>query len=167
MASTILIVIVLMVTMVFQQSIGSWASGSRRADTQMTVRTIVGTIQRDLVNAIPDTGNEWGDKRISFLAITGTPEGNNACAVQEITYSYSGGFVKRQGDDGETTLNPDCPLKAFSFEYPASRDRGLPSRVDVKIEVETEGNDGHVEARSLGPDGIRGTKDDIVVGGRQ
>ncbi|MGI6495761.1 MAG: PulJ/GspJ family protein [Kiritimatiellia bacterium] len=168
-ATTILIAIVLMVSLVFQQSIGSWASGSRRADTQMTVRAIIGSIQRDLVNAIPDPGNVWNNNRISFLAIVGDPAANAGYATQAITYSYGGGIVTREDGSGRVRLNETCPLESFEFNFPASwgaGGAGLPERVDIKISVETEGREGLVSARCLGPDGERDTDDDIYVGGR-
>lgn len=168
-ATTILIIIVLMVSMVFQQSIGSWSSGSRRADSQMIMRTIVGSIERDLVNAIPDEGNVWNNNKISFLAVAGTPQGANPSAIQEITYSYSGGIVSREIDGDKVAMNESFKLDTFEFSYPASwtsAGGGLPPRVDIRIGVKTSGNEGLVSAHSLGPDGERDTKDDIYVGGR-
>ena len=167
-ATTILIVIVMMVSMVFHQSIGSWSSGTRRADSQMVVRTILGSIQRDLANAIPDDGNTWNNSKISFYAIAGTPEeGPHATAIQQITYSYSGGYVTRKQDDEEAVkLNESFPLESFKFDIPDVTSGGLPPRVDVSIEVKTDGTEGIVFAHSRGPDGIDGTKDDIYVGGR-
>lgn len=168
-ATTILIIIVLMVSMVFQQSISSWSSGSRRADTQMVVRTITGSIQRDLVNAIDDVDNAWGDKSITFSAISGVPDGQKAQAVQKITYKYTSGVVTRSVDGGDAeALNPDTKLTDFEFDYPDSwnANSGLPPRVDISMSIATTGKEGSVAAFSAGPDGSYGTKDDIVIGDR-
>lgn len=168
-ATTILIIIVLMVSMVFHQSIASWSSGSRRADTQMVVRTITGSIQRDLVNAIDDPGNAWGDKSITFMAIAGIPEGATAPAVQEISYKFANGVVTRSVDGDKDSLNPDTKLEDFAFNYPDSWDanEGLPPCVDITLSIKTTGKEGAVAAYSAGPDGEYGTKDDIVIGDRQ
>lgn len=177
-ASTILIVIVMMVMMVFQQSIGTWSSGSRRADSQMVVRTIIGSIQRDLANAVPGyDGDNFSGNTLIFHALVGDPDSDAADgrAVQKIEYSYDGGKMTRKatylGDSGPHSelsfidkATSEFTLTELEFSHGAIADNGLPMRVDIRIKASSSGLDGMVAAHSLGPDGRRDTSDDIYVG---
>jgi prepilin-type N-terminal cleavage/methylation domain-containing protein len=51
-ASTILVVIVMMLAMLFQQTGMAWRTGVRRADSFMQVRSLIGAIQRDAAKAV-------------------------------------------------------------------------------------------------------------------
>lgn len=51
-ASTILIVIVMMLAMLFQQTSLSWRTGVRRADAFVQIRSAIGAIQRDASAAV-------------------------------------------------------------------------------------------------------------------
>lgn len=51
-ASTIMIMIVMMLGMLFQQSSQAWRTGKQRADTYQQVRALFGSIQRDASTAI-------------------------------------------------------------------------------------------------------------------
>ena len=51
-ASTILVVIVMLLGMLFQQTSLAWRTGVRRANSFMQVRSLVGSIQRDVSAAI-------------------------------------------------------------------------------------------------------------------
>jgi len=51
-ASTIMIMIVMMLGMLFQQSSQAWRTGKQRADTYQQVRAIFGSIQRDASTAV-------------------------------------------------------------------------------------------------------------------
>jgi len=59
-ATTLLIVIVIMVGMVFQQSTLAWNSGMRRVEGTILARTAIGMIERDLRKAIDGRGyKDW------------------------------------------------------------------------------------------------------------
>lgn len=193
-ATTVLMIIVLMVAMVFQQGTWSWTAGTRRADTQMTLRTVLGAIQRDLVDAVDaraygleNSFPEVSGSFIGFVAMNGRPTANGLTrAPQRIEYSFADGTVTRfatpvlfvngkweAGDAGAadppTVLNGSRRLKACTFTSvyaPGSDKLDLPVRVEIEGRVKSEGKDALVQARSLGRDRTRGTKDDIYVGGR-
>jgi type II secretory pathway component PulJ len=51
-ASTILIVLVMLLAMLFQQTSLAWRTGVKRADGYLQIRALVGAIQRDASQAI-------------------------------------------------------------------------------------------------------------------
>lgn len=53
-ASTILVVIVMMLAMLFQQTSMAWRTGVRRADAFMQIRSLIGSIQRDAAKAVDE-----------------------------------------------------------------------------------------------------------------
>jgi hypothetical protein len=48
----VLIIIVLIVSLIFQQSHNAWSAGTRQADADTTLRTVLGTMARDLTHAV-------------------------------------------------------------------------------------------------------------------
>lgn len=199
-ATAILMVIVLVVSMVFQQSNGAYRSGARRVEEQVVLRGIIGAIARELTLAVDDAEypplkNTFSDDKAVFIAMTGTPSGSSdRRAPQQITFSYSGGVVKRnvadlvctvtqdgkrtwkavnQGAANESTLNPgpEQKLSDFKFEavYPDNAPmpaQGLPLRIDIEARITTSGKDSLVSGYSAGKDRKWGTDDDVSVGGR-
>ncbi len=185
-ATSILMVIVLMVSMVFQQSNGAFQGGVRRVKDQTVLRGVLGTIARELVMAVdsdnyPDIpANNFAIKKISFVALTGAAnEASGRRTPQLITFAESSGFVTRTvrnisyngtkwstGPASEAVkLNPDNKLSNFAFEITPGKGT-LPLRVDIEARLITSGKDSLVSASSAGPDLQWDTKDDIVVGGR-
>jgi len=53
-ASSILVVIVMMLAMLFQQTSMAWRTGVRRADAFMQIRSLIGSIQRDAAKAVDE-----------------------------------------------------------------------------------------------------------------
>ncbi len=82
-ATTILLVIVILASLVFQQTTGAYQTGERKVNAQVALRNIVGAVTRDLALAVD--ARDYGDiiddtyfpdttgNRISFVALTGTP----------------------------------------------------------------------------------------------
>ena len=68
-ATTILLVVVLMIGSVFRQGTSSWDSGYARAEGGMIVRAVVGSIQRELSTAVD--GRRFKDKDQDGKYITG------------------------------------------------------------------------------------------------
>jgi hypothetical protein len=185
-ATTILLIIVMMISMVFQQTSGAYQSGTRRVRSQTVLRNILGAISRDMILAVdsryyPGFENDFGSQSASFIALTGTPDGAGRRAPQWIEFSYAGGAVKRSctdmvwqsagvskwilsnNPDGkeESTLNPNQneKLTDFSFAITADPDGSstLPLRVDVEGSIQTDGKDSYVSGRSAGKDRKWGT----------
>jgi hypothetical protein len=83
-ASTILIVLVMMLAMLFQQTGAAWRTGVKRADGYMQIRALVGAVQRDAASAvaeetIPQTlrsllpgAQQFTGNTLSFYTLTGT-----------------------------------------------------------------------------------------------
>jgi Tfp pilus assembly protein PilV len=85
-ASTIMIMIVMMLGMLFQQSSQAWRTGKQRADTYQQVRALFGSIQRDASAAIDKNSlpqrlladatfsgkNQVFSGSLAFFTLTGT-----------------------------------------------------------------------------------------------
>ncbi len=191
-ATTILLVIVILASMVFQQTTGAYQTGERKVNAQVALRNVLGAITRDLAMAVDsskydglDVNSFNGGSSITFLALTGTPgedeNGNVVRTARKITYSYSGGVVRRaeQGttcDGGiwstignvvEADLNSpvDCALSDFEFTTVGSG--ALPKYVKIRAEISTEEMISSVGAGSGGKSGWRepGKDDDNIYVG--
>ena len=90
MAVTVLTIIVLMTSLVFQQTQNAWSSGVRTASLDTTLRTTMGFLERDLTHAIDATP----------YAITGVCNATNT-----IPLGATGGFelMTLDGDATSTT----------------------------------------------------------------
>ena len=133
-ATTILLVIVILASMVFQQTTGAYQTGERKVNAQVALRNIIGSMTRDLALAVDSDDYEGIDNSfpkspkdpMTFIALTGKPgfdaagnEDQDCRTAHIITYSsngkrteqalsctMSGGEVKwaRKGDKVETEL---------------------------------------------------------------
>jgi len=116
-AATILIVIVMMLGMLFQQTSLAWRTGVRRADSFMQVRSAVGAIQRDAASAVDarflpsqflDGPQNFSGGSLLFYTLTGTVEvdkGGNTTynrSLKKITYDLLGNRTETplQGSGG-------------------------------------------------------------------
>lgn len=178
-AVTILLIIVVMASMVFQQTTGAFQTGRRKVDSQTAIRNIMGMITRDLALAVdsdeypsPLSGiNHFSGTSIKFLALTGPrPKGEAEPGernVQVIEYSYSSGVVTRKatpvkssngkwslGSAGKSVYvnNPDTEA-LLSFEFIIEDDpagTSLPSYVRIMAQIETKDSVSTVGAWSQG-----------------
>ncbi len=104
-ATTILLVIVILASLVFQQTTGAYQTGERKVNAQVALRNVVGAMTRDLALAVDSGGygsvrNNFGGGSMSFVALTGEPgkdaKGEETEASREyrtarfITYSSNG-----------------------------------------------------------------------------
>ena len=162
-ATTILLIIVMMISMVFQQTSGAYQSGTRRVKSQTVLRSVLGTISRDLTLAVdsrnyPGIDNDFSSSAISFIALTGIPDKDTPGkrAPQWIEYKYDGAsavkrrcadLTCREQNDGtltwsqvasgqqETTLNPSQPLTTFFFEI--TPDMSTPgSMLPLRVDIQ-------------------------------
>ena len=113
-ASTIMMMMVMMLGMLFQQTSLAWRTGKQRADIYQQVRALFGAIQRDASaavdkdslprhlfqgsGAVPDLPQTFNGSSLSFYTLTGTgftiEEDAASIPLRSITYvKYSG--VKR------------------------------------------------------------------------
>ncbi len=103
-AVTLLLIITVIISMVFQQAGGAWSSGTGKAKAESAVRAVLGSIERDLLNAVDarDYGfpNPSGSgSSISFIALQHlynhkTPEnsGRTPCLI---VYTFGAKAVTR------------------------------------------------------------------------
>ena len=187
-ATTILLVIVVLASMVFQQTTGAYQTGERKVNAQVALRNVLGSITRDLALAVDSSKYEGlnvnsigNGHAVTFLALTGTPgvdKGKVVRTVQKISYSFAGGVVKRTeqnttvedgtwkttGNAVEAELNDgnENPLTDFSFE--SVGDGNLPECVVIRAEMETKDKISSVGAGSGGKRGWGYEDDDIYVG---
>lgn len=159
-ATTLLLIITVIISMVFQQAGGAWASGTGRANAESAIRGVLGSIERDLLNAVDARDYDWPNpsgtsKNITFIALQHnynhkdpTTSGRTPCIID---YTFSGTTVKRimsplryihagpwSDDSGstystESIINGGTPLTDLSFvciDYTADPG-GLPLRVEI------------------------------------
>lgn len=112
-ATTILLVIVILVSMVFQGSNAAFQTGNRKIKSKALARNIIGMISRDLTQAVetsdypgleeaadfgPVNGANFTTRSITFLALSGKPGNSTGSAsasasseraLQLITYEFS------------------------------------------------------------------------------
>ena len=121
-ATTILLVIVILASLVFQQTTGAYHTGERKVNAQVALRNVVGAMTRDLALAVDSRDypsanssvkNDFRSKSMSFVALSGTPgkdakgkENQNARTARFITYSSNGKRTEKimtcgRGGDGQ------------------------------------------------------------------
>jgi Tfp pilus assembly protein PilV len=106
-ASTIMIMIVMMLGMLFQQTSQAWRTGKQRADTYQQVRALFGSIQRDASTAI-DKGSL--PKRLFT--------GNNAISDDSQSFSGTLSFYTLTGtgfDNDEDARSGQLPRRAITY----------------------------------------------------
>jgi prepilin-type N-terminal cleavage/methylation domain-containing protein len=118
-AATIMVVIVMMLGMLFQQTSVAWRVGLMRSDGYMQIRAFVGALQRDAsamidANWIPQSlrysneKQEFSDTEIQFYTMTGTLRTKSDGSLEDfralnfITYDTGGRRTQRRlKPDGE------------------------------------------------------------------
>lgn len=141
-ASSILVVIVLMLSMLFQQTSLSWRTGVRRAEAFMAVRSAIGAIQRDAAAAVDErtipkplrntmAGSQQFSGSLRFFTLTGAgfDDAMNTPyrALKYVTYNSSGARTESvlQADGSKKTMPNSNVLnfvdKASSANKPVTR----------------------------------------------
>ncbi len=187
-ATTLLVIIVITVGLVFRQSTMSWESGIRRADGNMLVRSVIGAIERDLMAMVdarhfPGSGLNApmaiGAGAVRFVALL---EGRDSEREPTLIEIVGGATVRRtarrlQYSGGSWTAGPAettdlihsqtgaAITPHLSFQWSpanfAAGDGRLPDWVRVEVELTHSEDFSGVSARSLGRDGRPNTRDDI------
>jgi len=188
-STAILLVIVVMVSMVFQQQSAAFQTGEDRVQSQATLRNIMGMISRDLSQAIDpaqyqslseisdsDGKSKFSSSEIQFFATSGNA--TEGTLVQNIKYSFSGSAVTRtctdwevdnngkwkKGNKASSRLNhpTTSPLDSFAFDIDGDSD--YPERVAIRAAIRNTSHASAVSGQCAGPDKRFGTRDDIYVG---
>ena len=110
-ATTILLVIVILASLVFQQTTGAYQTGERKVNAQVALRNVVGAMTRDLALAVDsrDYGsinNNFGSGSMTFIALTGSP-GRNASGEEGSSYKdYRTARLITYSSNGKRTERP-------------------------------------------------------------
>jgi type II secretory pathway component PulJ len=162
-ATTILIIIVLVVSMLFQQASGAFQDGLHRTKNQTVLRAIVGIVSRDLVLAVdgrdyPGIGELKGDaiavdgNSIAFVALTGRPGKDDRRTPQLIEFKtggFGGGEITRRETDIDcvnnkwtkktsrhSVINPGKPINIGSAFFKPVWDEDDRHALPLRIDIE-------------------------------
>ncbi len=157
MSITALILIVLVIALVFQQTHSAWGTGIRRAGVETTLRSVMGTIERDLTHAVDDAtfvgligpfnvfpAPGSSALTIKFIALDGTNR-----LPHWVWYTFASSNLTRQtfaasslssatnwtfaALSSTAIINGDQPLTSCTFSVPAGTPPdGLPLRVEIE-----------------------------------
>ena len=188
-ALAVLTVIVVMTSLVFQQTSGIWQNTARANGLDMAARGIIAKIQADLEQAVPAANyngisHGFGSSSIEFIMCCESDGGSNGLEREavKVKYEWGGGNLKRtetrlefdgtMWGPGGNTITKTMPgrvenaeISRIQFVITGGDTKNLPKRVDIEAEVHY----GEIKyqsfaGRSLGPN----QKDDkkaIYVGG--
>ena len=167
-ATTILLVIVILASLVFQQTTGAYDTGERKVSANVALRNIVGAISRDLALAVDSDeydglpNNSWGGSSIKFAALTGSP----GRTLQVVTYTAGGSSVHRkaqsykyangkwssvgEASDSDVYRADSFADAAIDVRFSASDEDNLPECVYIRAELGTSGRSAAVGVRSKG-----------------
>ena len=187
-ATFILVVLILMLGKIYHQASVAWSSGFRRAEGNMTGRSAVGFMAREIMNSCSDellTNTCIESDSIEFITLTGESKPNERIA-KWVKYYMDGDALMREEKYPNTSgansygdlwssYSPEerkwclvTNVVTCSFDTPGgvACDDGDPLPAWVKIRLTLSGSDdvSAVGAASAGPDGIlggSGSDDDI------
>lgn len=190
-ATTILMIIVIMVGNIFRHGTNAWETGYSTAEGASGVRSVLGTVERELAQAID--GRKYGlsdpisvsGSSIEFYRyVEPSKKGSTDREVQKIKYTFGKNKVTRKPDNGkEVTLFSKQTSVGGNTEIDVEFDVGsieikeddldlndgfegeawtIPS-VWVRARITRTSSFAGMEARSYGPDGKKDTDDDIIA----
>jgi prepilin-type N-terminal cleavage/methylation domain-containing protein len=187
-AAAIMVVLVMMLSMLFQGTSTAWRIGVRRAEGYTRLRSAIGAMQRDASAAVPEQsippeirsklgGSQSFSGGLSFYTLTGTGADPALRSPTFVQYSATGDrkVTTLTGSGGtENTENNVMDFVSGSSQAgqlftqitgieagPTPALGGLPLFVKISARVSTRGTSLDIGAASAGPDKAWGTKDDI------
>ncbi len=128
-AMGLLMIIVLMLSNIFQMSTRTWDAGLRQADIGLEARAAINIIQQDLLRAVPTGGAAFDPYSFKIYART-----NNA-VTETVTYTGGSGNFSRNG-----IQILGSSLKSFNLDplYPDPANKvGLPDLVEIAMTLDT------------------------------
>lgn len=189
-ATTILMIIVIMVGNIFRHSSSAWETGYSTAEGASGVRSVLGTVQRELAQAIDGRKFDLSEpvdidgNKITFYRYSEPiKKGSKDKELQKIEYTFNRNNVTRSVDGKEVILFSKQASVGGNSEVDVDFDIGYIdiSESDLNLNSEVSGNAwtrpsvwvraritrtssfAGMEARSYGPDGKRDTDDDIIA----
>jgi prepilin-type N-terminal cleavage/methylation domain-containing protein len=131
-AMAILMVIVLMLANVFQQSTRSWNIGTRQAEIGLEARAAINLIEQDLSQAVASSNYLFSPitegSTLEFYMFARNP--TNDAAIEKVEYSVSGSILRRNDVD---LVNP---VESFTIKplYSGIKDPAvLPDLVEISL----------------------------------
>jgi type II secretory pathway component PulJ len=172
-ATTILVLIVMIISAVFHQATIAWDSGNRKAKGTMSARAALGIISSWMTRAVaPPSGFKGsgatsishGSSSADFVILT--MQGTNR-AAQPVRVSQSGGSVVMDlpNASGSATIITNVDLLEFNRSDGGSGGSGsLPESLTVRLELIQKYRVSGLGVMSYGPDAQDdgGTDDDIT-----
>lgn len=189
-ATTILMIIVIMVGNIFRHSTSAWETGYSTAEGASGVRSVLGTVERELAQAIDGRAYGLSDpvvvsgNSIEFYRYSEPiKKGSTDRELQKIKYTFSKNNVTRSLNGKSVTLFSKQASVGGNSETDVDFDVGCIEidESDLNLNSELKGKGWTVpsvwvrarivrtssfagmEARSYGPDGKKDTEDDIFA----
>ena len=189
-ATTILMIIVIMVGNIFRHSTSAWETGYSTAEGASGVRSVLGTVERELVQAIDGRAYGLSDpvvvsgNSIEFYRYSEPiKKGSTDRELQKIKYTFGKNNVTRSLNGKSVTLFSKQASVGGNSETDVDFDVGCIEieESDLNLNSELKGKGWTVpsvwvrarivrtssfagmEARSYGPDGKKDTEDDIIA----
>lgn len=189
-ATTILMIIVIMVGNIFRHSTSAWETGYSTAEGASGVRSVLGTVERELSQAIDGRAYGLSDpvvvsgNSIEFYRYSEPiKKGSKDRELQKIKYTFSKNNVTRSLNGKSVTLFSKQASVGGNSETDVDFDVGCIEieESDLNLNSELKGKGWTVpsvwvrarivrtssfagmEARSYGPDGKKDTEDDIIA----
>jgi hypothetical protein len=187
----ILMIIVIMVGNIFRHSSSAWETGYSTAEGASGVRSVLGTVQRELAQAIDGrkfglsapVDVDIGEKKITFYRYSEPiKKGSKDKELQKIEYTFNNKVTRSVDGKSVTLFSKQASVGGNSevdVEFDIGRidisesDLNLNSEVDgnawtrpsvwVRARITRTSSFAGMEARSYGPDGVRDTEDDIIA----
>lgn len=136
-AMGILMVIVLMMANLFQQSTRAWDAGMRQAEAGLEARAVIGMIQQELSQAVanpdwPFSSSSSGS--LDFYTL-GDLSSTNTVEPQRVRYSRSGKLQKTAGGKTIDLLNVAAFTVDTSFGPDLGGSTNLPDWVEIGLEL--------------------------------
>lgn len=189
-ATTILMIIVIMVGNIFRHSTSAWETGYSTAEGVSGVRSVLGTVERELAQAIDGRAYGLSDpvvvsgNSIEFYRYSEPiKKGSTDRELQKIKYTFGKNNVTRSLNGKSVTLFSKQASVGGNSETDVDFDVGCIEieESDLNLNSELKGKGWTVpsvwvrarivrtssfagmEARSYGPDGKKDTEDDIIA----
>ena len=189
-ATTILMIIVIMVGNIFRHSTSAWETGYSTAEGASGVRSVLGTVERELSQAIDGRAYGLSDpvvvsgNSIEFYRYSEPiKNGSTDRELQKIKYTFGKNNVTRSLNGKSVTLFSKQASVGGNSETDVDFDVGCIEieESDLNLNSELKGKGWTVpsvwvrarivrtssfagmEARSYGPDGKKDTEDDIIA----
>ena len=131
-AMSVLVIIVLIVTMIFQRASAVWDTGMNKAELDMTGRGVADYVAQDISSALDLPSFSASGANAHFDCLGEASRSNGA--ITKVDYSYGGGKLERISAGNTTVLVEG--LKDFAFSSPPGGN--LPPYVDVTVTVTNE-----------------------------